>query len=606
MRKEKGSDTQKRNKHGKMISKGNLSTLKRVLKYLKGNIVFLIASLLFAAGTVALTLYLPVLTGDAIDMALGKDDVDFAGISEILGKMLIIIAFTGVFQWLMGMANNKLTYSVVKSIRFDVFKKLQRLPVSYADNHPTGETVSRVIADADRLGDGLLMGFTQLFSGILTIAGTLIFMATINPIITLVVVLVTPVSLFVAAFIAKRTYSMFKHQSEINAEQTSLIDESMSNPNVVTAFGREKALYKSFDGINENLRKCSLRAMFFSSITNPSTRFVNSLVYTGVALAGAITVVSTARNAEPFTVGMLTCFLSYANQYTKPFNEISGVVTELQGALASAAKIFEILDVPDEIPTPEDALVLNEKNTDGTVSLHNVYFSYVPDRKLITDFNLDVKPGERVAIVGPTGCGKTTMINLLMRFYDVDSGSIKVSGTDIRNITRGSLRSAYGMVLQETWLKSGTIKDNIIMGNPDATDEEIKAAAKATYAHSFIKRLPDGYDTIINENDSTLSQGQKQLLCITRAMISKPEMLILDEATSSIDTRTEQKIQGAFAAMMKGRTSFIVAHRLSTIKDADIILVMKDGNVIEQGTHDELLAKNGFYTSLYNSQFVNI
>lgn len=589
-----------------MISKGNLSTLKRVLKYLKGNIVFLIASLLFAAGTVALTLYLPVLTGGAIDMALGKDDVDFAGISEILGKMLIIIAFTGVFQWLMGMANNKLTYSVVKSIRFDVFKKLQRLPVSYEDNHPTGETVSRVIADADRLGDGLLMGFTQLFSGVLTIAGTLIFMATINPIITLVVVLVTPVSLFVAAFIAKRTYSMFKRQSEINAEQTSLIDESMSNPNVVTAFGREKALYKSFDGINENLRKCSLRAMFFSSITNPSTRFVNNLVYTGVALAGAITVVSTAWNAEPFTVGMLTCFLSYANQYTKPFNEISGVVTELQGALASAAKIFEILDVPDEIPTPEDALVLDEKNTDGTVSLHNVYFSYVPDRKLITDFNLDVKPGERVAIVGPTGCGKTTMINLLMRFYDVDSGSIKVSGTDIRNITRGSLRSAYGMVLQETWLKSGTIKDNIIMGNPDATDEEIKAAAKATYAHSFIKRLPDGYDTVINENDSTLSQGQKQLLCITRAMISKPEMLILDEATSSIDTRTEQKIQGAFAAMMKGRTSFIVAHRLSTIKDADIILVMKDGNVIEQGTHDELLAKNGFYTSLYNSQFVNI
>lgn len=606
MRKEKGSDTQMKNKHGKTISKGNLSTLKRVLKYLKGNIVFLIASLLFAAGTVALTLYLPVLTGDAIDMALGKDDVDFAGISEILGKMLIIIAFTGVFQWLMGMANNKLTYSVVKSIRFDVFKKLQRLPVSYADNHPTGETVSRVIADADRLGDGLLMGFTQLFSGVLTIAGTLIFMATINPIITLVVVLVTPISLFVAAFIAKRTYSMFKRQSEINAEQTSLIDESMSNPNVVTAFGREKALYKNFDGINEKLRKCSLRAMFFSSITNPSTRFVNSLVYTGVALAGAITVVSTAWNAEPFTVGMLTCFLSYANQYTKPFNEISGVVTELQGALASAAKIFEILDVPDEIQTPEDALVLDEKNTDGTVSLHNVFFSYVSDRKLITDFNLDVKSGERVAIVGPTGCGKTTMINLLMRFYDVDSGSIKVSGTDIRNITRGSLRSAYGMVLQETWLKSGTIKDNIIMGNPDATDEEIKAAAKATYAHSFIKRLPDGYDTVINENDSTLSQGQKQLLCITRAMISKPEMLILDEATSSIDTRTEQKIQGAFAAMMKGRTSFIVAHRLSTIKDADIILVMKDGNVIEQGTHVELLAKNGFYTSLYNSQFVNI
>lgn len=606
MRKEKGSDTQMKNKHGKTISKGNLSTLKRVLKYLKSNIVFLIASLLFAAGTVALTLYLPVLTGDAIDMALGKDDVDFAGISEILGKMLIIIAFTGVFQWLMGMANNKLTYSVVKSIRFDVFKKLQRLPVSYADNHPTGETVSRVIADADRLGDGLLMGFTQLFSGVLTIAGTLIFMATINPIITLVVVLVTPISLFVAAFIAKRTYSMFKRQSEINAEQTSLIDESMSNPNVVTAFGREKALYKSFDGINEKLRKCSLRAMFFSSITNPSTRFVNSLVYTGVALAGAITVVSTAWNAEPFTVGMLTCFLSYANQYTKPFNEISGVVTELQGALASAAKIFEILDVPDEIQTPEDALVLDEKNTDGTVSLHNVFFSYVSDRKLITDFNLDVKSGERVAIVGPTGCGKTTMINLLMRFYDVDSGSIKVSGTDIRNITRGSLRSAYGMVLQETWLKSGTIKDNIIMGNPDATDEEIKAAAKATYAHSFIKRLPDGYDTVINENDSTLSQGQKQLLCITRAMISKPEMLILDEATSSIDTRTEQKIQGAFAAMMKGRTSFIVAHRLSTIKDADIILVMKDGNVIEQGTHVELLAKNGFYTSLYNSQFVNI
>lgn len=586
--------------------RSNMSTLSRVLKYLKGNIFFLILSLIFAFAVVVLTLYLPVLIGDAVDLAVGEGDVDFEGIAKILGKMALIIAATALLQWIMGMINNRLTYSVVQKIRFDVFKKLQKLPVSYADNHQTGETVSRVISDADKLGDGLLMGFTQLFTGVLTILGTLLFMVSISPVITLVVVLVTPVSLFVAAFIAKKTFSMFKRQSEINAEQTSLVDESISNANVVTAFGRAASLYDKFVGINEDLRRCSLRAIFFSSITNPSTRFVNSLVYTGVALSGALTVVASSGNEGAFTVGMLSCFLSYANQYTKPFNEISGVVTELQGALASASKIFEILDTPEEIPEPENAIVLDERNTDGRVSLSDVSFSYVPERKLIENFNLEVKPGQRVAIVGPTGCGKTTVINLLMRFYDVNSGSIKVSGTDIRDITRGSLRDAYGMVLQDTWLRSGTVRENITMGNPDATEEEIKAAAKATHAHSFIKRLPQGYDTLITESGTTLSQGQKQLLCITRAMLSKPMLLILDEATSSIDTRTEIKIQKAFANMMEGHTSFIVAHRLSTIKDANIILVMKDGNVIEQGSHEELLEKNGFYTELYNSQFVNI
>lgn len=582
------------------------NTLRRVLKYLKGNMILLFLSLLLALCTVVLTLYLPILIGNAVDLALGKGDVDLEGIAHILVRMIVVIIATSVIQWAMGMINNRLTYSVVCKIRSDVFKKLQRLPVSYADNHPTGETVSRVISDADRLGDGLLMGFTQLFTGILTIVGTLGFMAVISPIITLVVVLVTPLSLFVAAFIAKRTYSMFKRQSEISAEQTSLIDESISNSSVVTAFGREDALAERFDEINDDLRRCSLRAIFFSSITNPSTRFVNSLVYAGVALAGALTAVATKGSENAFSVGMLTCFLSYANQYTKPFNEISGVVTELQGALASAGKIFEILDTQDEVPDASDAHVLDQDNTDGHVSLNGVYFSYVPERKLIENFNLDVKPGQRVAIVGPTGCGKTTLINLLMRFYDVDSGTISVSGTDIRNITRGSLRNAYGMVLQDTWLRSGTVKENLKFGNTDATDEEIEAAAKATYAHSFIKRLPNGYDTVISESGNTLSQGQKQLLCITRAMLSKPYMLILDEATSSIDTRTEIKIQSAFSKMMEGRTSFIVAHRLSTIKDADIILVMRDGNVIEQGDHKELLSKNGFYTQLYNSQFVNI
>ena len=550
---------------------------------------------------VFLTLLIPVLAGKIIDCIIGAGRVDFAEISPFLLKLGAAAAGAALSQWLVSLCNNSITYGCVRNIRAEAFRRIQKLPLAYFDSHPAGETVSRMLGDADQLADGLLMGFSQLFTGIMTIIGTLVFMLTVNPLITLVVVAVTPLSLAVASFISKRTYSMFRKQSETRGEQTALIDEFIGEQKLIRAFSYEARAEERFNAVNEKLQKFSLRAVFFSSLTNPCTRFVNAVIYAGVAVSGAFSVL-----AGGLTVGGLSAFLSYANQYTKPFNEISGVVTELQGALASAAKIFEILDVPDEIPTPEDALVLDEKNTDGTVSLHNVFFSYVSDRKLITDFNLDVKSGERVAIVGPTGCGKTTMINLLMRFYDVDSGSIKVSGTDIRNITRGSLRSSYGMVLQETWLKSGTIKDNIIMGNPDATDEEIKAAAKATYAHSFIKRLPDGYDTVINENDSTLSQGQKQLLCITRAMISKPEMLILDEATSSIDTRTEQKIQGAFAAMMKGRTSFIVAHRLSTIKDADIILVMKDGNVIEQGTHVELLAKNGFYTSLYNSQFVNI
>ncbi|MBR2370766.1 MAG: ABC transporter ATP-binding protein [Clostridia bacterium] len=581
-----------------------MATFARILRYLKGNVVFLILSLILAAGTVALTLYLPVLIGETVDLAIGKGNVDLVGIIKILTRMAIVICVTAILQWVMSIINNRLTYSVVKNIRFEVFKKLQRLPISYSDAHPTGSIVSRVIADADKLGDGLLMGFTNFFIGVITIAGTLLFMLSINPWITLVVILVTPISLFVAAFIAKRTYSMFKLQSEINAQQTSLIDESISNANVVTAFGHEDELIEEFTEKNERLRKCSLKAIFFSSITNPSTRFVNSLVYAGVALSGALTVVATG-GAE-FSVGLLTCFLSYANQYTKPFNEISGVVAELQGAIASAAKIFEILDTPDEIPDAPDAFILDGENIDGTVELEDVYFSYVPEQKLIEGFNLKVKKGQRIAIVGPTGCGKTTLINLLMRFYDVNSGSIKVSGKDIREITRASLRDAYGMVLQDTWLKTDTIRNNITFGDTSITDEEMIAAAKATHAHSFIRRLPNGYDTVISESGTTLSQGQKQLLCITRAMLSNPHMLILDEATSSIDTRTEIKIQRAFAKMMEGRTSFIVAHRLSTIKDADVILVMKDGNVIEQGSHEELLAKNGFYTELYNSQFVNV
>ena len=585
-------------------SVGGMATFARILRYLKGNVVFLILSLILAAGTVALTLYLPVLIGETVDLAIGKGNVDMAGIIKILTRMAVVVGITAILQWIMSIINNRLTYSVVKNIRFEVFKKLQRLPISYADSHTAGSIVSRVIADADKLGDGLLMGFTNFFIGVITIAGTLLFMLSINPWITLVVILVTPVSLFVAAFIAKRTYSMFKLQSEINAEQTSLIDESISNANVVTAFGHEDELIEAFTAKNEHLRKCSLRAIFFSSITNPSTRFVNSLVYAGVALSGALTVIATG--GEGFSVGMLTCFLSYANQYTKPFNEISGVVAELQGAIASAAKIFEILDTPDEMPDAPDAFVLDGESVDGTVELENVCFSYAPGQKLIEGFNLKVKKGQRIAIVGPTGCGKTTLINLLMRFYDVRSGSIKVSGRDIREITRSSLRDVYGMVLQDTWLKTDTIRNNITLGDEGITDEEMIAAAKTTHAHSFIRRLPDGYDTVISESGTTLSQGQKQLLCITRAMLSNPYMLILDEATSSIDTRTEIKIQRAFARMMDGRTSFIVAHRLSTIKDADVILVMKDGNVIEQGSHEELLARNGFYTELYNSQFVNV
>ena len=585
-------------------SSGGIRTFARIVRYLRGSIAFLVLSLILAAGTVALTLYLPVLIGETVDLAVGPGAVDIEGILRTLTRMAIVIGATAILQWIMSMVNNRLTYSVVRNIRADVFRKLQRLPISYSDSHPTGSIVSRVISDADKLGDGLLMGFTNFFIGVMTIAGTLIFMLTIDPLITLVVILVTPLSLFVAAFIAKSTYSMFKRQSELNADQTSLIDESISNANVVTLFGHEDTLIGRFNEKNEQLRKCSLRAIFFSSITNPSTRFVNSLVYAGVALSGALAVI--AGGGEGFTVGMLTCLLSYANQYTKPFNEISGVVAELQGAIASAAKIFEILDTPDQSPDAPDATVLLPENVSGTVELESVSFSYDPKKPLIQDFNLSAKPGQRIAIVGPTGCGKTTLINLLMRFYDVDSGKIRVSGHDATAITRASLRDAYGMVLQDTWLRTDTIRNNLVLGDESITDEQLISAAKATHAHSFIRRLPEGYDTVISESGTTLSQGQKQLLCITRAMLSNPSMLILDEATSSIDTRTEIKIQRAFAKMMEGRTSFIVAHRLSTIKDADLILVMKDGNVIEQGSHEELLARNGFYTELYNSQFVNI
>ena len=499
----------------------------------------------------------------------------------------------------MNICNNKITYGVIRDIRKDAFEKLEILPLKYIDSHSHGDIVSRVITDVDTFADGLLMGFTQLFTGVITILGTLIFMLTINVKITFVVVLITPISLFVASFIAKKTYRMFRLQSETRGEQTALIDEMIGNQKVVQAFGHEDEALEQFDEINGRLQKWSLKAIFFSSITNPSTRFVNSLVYTGVGITGAFTVITNPA----FTVGQLSCFLSYANQYTKPFNEISGVVTELQNALACAARIFELIKEEPQIPDNEDARVLKDTDVDGALELENVYFSYVPEKKLIENFNLSVKPGERVAIVGPTGCGKSTVINLLMRFYDVNSGSIKVEGTDIRNITRDSLRSSYGMVLQETWLKEGTIRENLCMGKLDATEEEMIAAAKASHAHSFIKRLKDGYDTYITEDGGSLSQGQKQLLCIARVMLCLPPMLILDEATSSIDTRTEQKIQSAFAKMMKGRTSFIVAHRLSTIKEADTILVMKDGSVIEQGNHEELLAKNGFYANLYNSQF---
>ena len=571
-------------------------TLKKVLRYLGKYRIYLAFTILLAALTVALTLYVPKLTGAAVDDIVGSGQVNFSGVIQILVKIGVSIAITAFAQWLMNICNNKMTYQIVQDVRNEAFKKIEILPLKYIDGHPYGEIVSRVIADVDQFADGLLMGFTQLFTGVATIIGTLVFMLSVNVKITLVVVIITPVSFFVAGFIAKRTYTMFKLQSETRAEQTGLIDEMIGNQKVVQAFGQGRHVLERFDEINDRLQKCSLRAIFFSSITNPSTRFVNSLVYAGVGITGAFSAIQ-----GRLSVGQLTCFLSYANQYTKPFNEISGVVTELQNAIACAGRIFDLIEEEPQIPEAEHAVTLTDVK--GNIELKDVKFSYVPEQKLIRDLNLKVKPGQRVAIVGPTGCGKTTLINLLMRFYDVTGGSIAVEGTDVRDLTRSSLRAGFGMVLQETWLRTGTIRDNIIMGKPDATEEEIIAAAKASHAHSFIRRLPKGYDTWITEDGGNLSQGQKQLLCITRVMLCRPPMLILDEATSSIDTRTEIKIQKAFASLMEGRTSFIVAHRLSTIREADVILVMKDGNIIEQGTHQELLNQGGFYKNLYESQF---
>ena len=580
----------------KVVNENQKSTLRKVLRYIRRYWGYLGASIILAAVTVALTLYLPILIGQAVDRIVGKGAVDFAGIFVILRKMAVIIGLTAVAQWVMNACNNKITYNVIRDIRTEAFEKIEKLPLKYLDAHSYGEIVSRVIADVDQFADGLLMGFTQFFTGIVTIFGTLIFMLTISVRITVAVVVITPVSLFVASFIAKKTFSMFKLQSETRGEQTAFIEEMVGNQKVVQAFSHEDEALEKFDEINERLQKYSLRAIFFSSITNPSTRFVNSLVYATVGVVGAFTAI-----AGGISVGQLSSLLSYANQYTKPFNEISGVITELQNALACAGRVIELIEEDAEVPDAEDAVDLEHAN--GKVELSHVYFSYVPEQKLIEDFNLSVKPGHRVAIVGPTGCGKTTLINLLMRFYDVNSGTIKVSDIPQQQLTRKSLRDNYGMVLQETWLRSGSIRDNIAMGKPDATDEEIIAAAKASHAHGFIKRLPEGYDTVIAEDGGNLSQGQKQLLCIARVMLCLPPMLILDEATSSIDTRTEIKIQNAFAKMMQGRTSFIVAHRLSTIREADIILVMKDGSIIEQGNHEELLEKNGFYAKLYNSQF---
>ena len=580
----------------KVVNENKKSTLRKVLRYIRRYWGYLGASIILAAVTVALTLYLPILIGQAVDRIVGKGAVDFAGIFVILRKMAVIIGLTAVAQWVMNACNNKITYNVIRDIRTEAFEKIEKLPLKYLDAHSYGEIVSRVIADVDQFADGLLMGFTQFFTGIVTIFGTLIFMLTISVRITVAVVVITPVSLFVASFIAKKTFSMFKLQSETRGEQTAFIEEMVGNQKVVQAFSHEDEALEKFDEINERLQKYSLRAIFFSSITNPSTRFVNSLVYATVGVVGAFTAI-----AGGISVGQLSSLLSYANQYTKPFNEISGVITELQNALACAGRVIELIEENAEVPDAEDAVDLEHAN--GKVELSHVYFSYVPEQKLIEDFNLSVKPGQRVAIVGPTGCGKTTLINLLMRFYDVNSGTIKVSDIPLQQLTRKSLRDNYGMVLQETWLRSGSIRDNIAMGKPDATDEEIIAAAKASHAHGFIKRLPEGYDTVIAEDGGNLSQGQKQLLCIARVMLCLPPMLILDEATSSIDTRTEIKIQNAFAKMMQGRTSFIVAHRLSTIREADIILVMKDGSIIEQGNHEELLEKNGFYAKLYNSQF---
>ena len=571
-------------------------TFKKVLRYIKKYWFYLILSILLAVITVVLTLYIPILIGDAVDEIVGAGHVDFAAIFVILKRMAVVILATAAAQWVMNLCNNKMTYGVVQDIRNEAFQKIESLPISYLDAHSHGDMVSRIIADVDQFADGLLMGFTQLFTGIATIVGTFCFMLSVNVSITFVVVLITPVSFFAANFIAKRTFRMFRLQSEIRGEQTGLIDEMIGNQKVVQAFGRGEDATEHFDEVNKRLQEASLRATFFSSITNPATRFVNSLVYTGVGITGAFAVVRGAMS-----VGQLSSFLSYANQYTKPFNEISGVVTEFQNAIACAQRVFTLIDEEPQIPEPEHAVHLTD--IDGNVKVEDVSFSYLPGQHLIEDFNLEVKPGQRIAIVGPTGCGKTTLINLLMRFYDVNAGSIKVEDIDIREMTRKSLRAGYGMVLQETWLKTGTIRENIAMGRPDATEEEIVEAAKASHIHNYIRRLPKGYDTWITEDGGGLSQGQKQLLCIARVMLCRPPMLILDEATSSIDTRTEIKIQQAFAKLMEGRTTFIVAHRLSTIREADVILVMKDGKIIEQGNHEVLMKKEGFYHHLYESQF---
>lgn len=580
----------------KKVNQG--ATLKKVFERLGKYRIFLIFSILLATVSVALTLYIPKLTGHAVDFIVSRGNVDFPGVLRVMVQIGICTLVTALAQWLMNVCNNKMTYQIVRDIRNEAFHKIEILPLKYIDGHAYGEVVSRVIADVDQFSDGLLMGFTQLFTGVATILGTFCFMLSVNVKITVVVVLITPLSFFVANFIAKRTFSMFKIQSETRGEQTGLIDEMIGNQKVVQVFGRGEDVTERFDEINERLNRASLRATFFSSITNPSTRFINSLVYTGVGITGAFAVVRGS-----LTVGQLSSFLSYANQYTKPFNEISGVVTEFQNAIACAQRVFELIEEEPQIPEPEQAVVL--KDIDGNVKIEDVSFSYVPEQKLIEDFNLDVKPGQKIAIVGPTGCGKTTLINLLMRFYDVTGGQIKVENIDIREVTRKSLRAGYGMVLQDTWLKTGTIRENITMGRPDATEEEIIEAAKASHIHSYISRLPKGYDTWITEDGGGLSQGQKQLLCIARVMLCRPPMLILDEATSSIDTRTELKIQQAFAKLMEGRTTFIVAHRLSTIREADVILVMKAGKVIEQGNHESLLEQGGFYRHLYESQFAH-
>ena len=582
----------------KLTPEQRKATLTRVLHKIRPYSLFVVCSLIVAAVSVAAQLYIPILCGDAIDLMLGKGNVDFAGVGRIIVEVLVVAVVAAFAQWLLSVCNNRITFSVSRDLRNEALRKIQTLPLSYLDSHPSGDIVSRMVADVDTFADGLLMGFTQLFSGVLTILGTLLFMLSENVVITLVVVCITPLSLLVASFLAKRSYKYFQGQSSVRGEQTALVNEMIEGQKVVQAFGHEAESLDAFDEVNGRLQDVSLKAIFFSSMTNPATRFVNNIVYAGVGLVGALYAVRGG-----ITIGQLSVFLNYANQYTKPFNEISGVVTELQNALACAARVFELLDADDQIPEAENAAVLQP---DGHVQLEDVSFRYLPDRPLIEGLSLDVKPGQRIAIVGPTGCGKTTLINLLMRFYDVNGGAIKVSGTDIRDVTRASLRGSYGMVLQDTWLRAGTVRENIAYGKPDATLDEVVAAAKAAHADSFIRRLPEGYDTVIAEDGGNISQGQKQLLCIARVMLCLPPMLILDEATSSIDTRTEVRIQKAFARMMQGRTSFIVAHRLSTIREADVILVMKDGHIVEQGNHDELLAAGGFYAKLYNSQFEGV